>query len=273
MKKALAIGFVAVLVFSVFIIAMRPELVAKDVVPSNGHATVTIPGHAVEVAPGIFSLGSGGFVDGRLVEGYAVFHHKPGHNKGGDSGGTGGSTCYAYLANGAKWNNVEDWVVNPTNSEGLSDSFVFDNLVDDIQKWETESSADILGSGSLTTDVLSADTSSPDNLNEVYFADIDSSGAIAVTIVWGVFRGPPSQRGLVAWDMVFDDVDFDWSSIGELDKMDFENIASHEIGHAVGMGHPDGSCTEETMYAYASEGETKKRDLNSGDIAGIQKLY
>jgi hypothetical protein len=27
------------------------------------------------------------------------------------------------------------------------------------------------------------------------------------------------------------------------------------------------------MYGYATEGETKKRDLESGDIAGIKKLY
>ena len=55
--------------------------------------------------------------------------------------------------------------------------------------------------------------------------------------------------------------------------MDFENIATHELGHSFGMGHPDSTCIEETMYAYADFGETKKRVLNAGDIAGIQELY
>jgi len=32
-------------------------------------------------------------------------------------------------------------------------------------------------------------------------------------------------------------------------------------------------CTEETMYRFATEGETKKRTLNTGDITGIKKLY
>jgi hypothetical protein len=41
----------------------------------------------------------------------------------------------------------------------------------------------------------------------------------------------------------------------------------------MGLGHPSGSCTEETMYAYASLGEVKKRDLNSGDVSGINGLY
>jgi hypothetical protein len=32
-------------------------------------------------------------------------------------------------------------------------------------------------------------------------------------------------------------------------------------------------CVDETMYAFATEGETKKRDLNAGDIQWIVKLY
>ncbi|MFN2432064.1 MAG: matrixin family metalloprotease [Gemmatimonadota bacterium] len=47
----------------------------------------------------------------------------------------------------------------------------------------------------------------------------------------------------------------------------------HELGHAMGMGHPSDSCTEETMYRFATEGETKKRDLFTGDIAKINDLY
>ncbi len=39
------------------------------------------------------------------------------------------------------------------------------------------------------------------------------------------------------------------------------------------MAHPDNSCTEETMYAFADFEETKKQDLFDGDIAGILDLY
>jgi len=55
--------------------------------------------------------------------------------------------------------------------------------------------------------------------------------------------------------------------------MDFENIATHELGHAAGMGHPSDSCTEETMYRFADFGEIKKQTLEAGDIAGIKALY
>jgi hypothetical protein len=94
-----------------------------------------------------------------------------------------------------------------------------------------------------------------------------------VTNVWGYFRGPPRTREIIEWDMILDDVDFGWSTSGDAGKMDVWNIVAHEVGHALGMGHPESSCAEETMYAYASNGETKKRTLNAGDEAGIAKLY
>ncbi|MDX1607881.1 MAG: matrixin family metalloprotease, partial [Candidatus Spechtbacterales bacterium] len=82
------------------------------------------------------------------------------------------------------------------------------------------------------------------------------------------------NRELVEWDMVFDDVDFNWSTTGDVNAMDFESISTHELGHAVGLADLYTSdCSEETMYGYATEGETKKRDLNSGDITGMSKLY
>ena len=56
--------------------------------------------------------------------------------------------------------------------------------------------------------------------------------------------------------------------------MDLENIATHELGHSIGLGDLyTSSCAQETMYGYADFGEISKRDLNSGDILGISKLY
>lgn len=246
--------------------------------------TLILP-QAADNSP-VISLGTA--VDpqtGKTVEGIAIihpkkeYHHRPGHTAG--PGGTSGGGCFAYLSKGARWKTVESWVVNPQNIDDLTSDFVLSNLTADITKWEDASDgsvnsilgADILGDGLATSDALVAETSAPDGVNEVYFADVSSSGAIAVTIVWGIFAGPPSGRELVEWDQIYDDVDFDWSSSGEVGKMDFENIATHEIGHSTGMGHPDDSCAEETMYRFGATGETKKRDLHIGDIAGIDGLY
>ncbi len=227
----------------------------------------------------IVPLGNAFDKDGRAVEGYAIIHYKKGfghkdqHNPGrGGNGGEEGPKCYAFLANGTRWKTTEGYLVDPSNIAGLNPADVTSLTAASLNAWDTEVAFDIFGSkGSGTVDGI--DTIEPDGKNEVLFGDVGSQGAIAVTIVWGIFRGPPFMRELVEWDALFDDVDFDWSASGEAGKMDYQNIATHEFGHSAGMGHPDDSCTEETMYRFASAGETKKQTLNAGDIAGINELY
>ena len=220
---------------------------------------------------------------GEIVEGLAIIHYKkaPTHRPGHGSGGT--TACYTYLSNGAKWKNVEPWVVNPANLDDLSSTAVFDLLTSGIAKWEDATDGnvgntlgvDVLGTGATSSAPLVADTTSPDNQNEVYFADIANSNTIAVTIVWGIFSGPTFNRKLVEWDQIYDDVTFDWSaqSSGVLGKMDLDNIITHELGHSFGMGDLYNSCVDETMYGFSATAETNKRDLNTGDITGINKLY
>ncbi len=230
----------------------------------------------------IVPLGKAFDKDGREVEGLMIIHykrgfgHKPKHNPGGNGGGGDtSSTCFAFLANGARWKTTEDYLVDPSNNGGLPQGAVPGIVATSLGTWDAAETSNftIFGSNLGAGGVDGIDLSSPDDKNEVLFGDIGSPGAIAVTVGWGIFRGPPFMRELVEWDALFDDADFDWSTSGEAGKMDFQNIATHEFGHSVGMGHPDDSCTEETMYRFASNGETKKRDLNTGDIAGINELY
>lgn len=272
--KKLFLVFLVLAFSAILVLAGKPDLTSTNanVAPSHGYAKVSIPANAIEVSPGVFSLGSA-IVDGEQVEGYAFVHYRDGlSRKSGNA--IAGSSCYGFLSKGAKWKTIEPWIVNPANIRGLDGNFVFSNLDSDISRWETAAGKNILGSGSITSDILAADMSTMDGKNEVYFADVDSSGAIAITIVWGRFSGPISQRVLVEWDQVYDDVDFDWSALGESGKMDFENIATHELGHSVGMNDLyTTSCAEQTMYGYATEGEIKKRTLETGDITGVKKLY
>src|SRR3989344_6765149 len=264
-KKYIAIGAGLSLLLS-GISAAAVSRVPATVMPSG--RTVTIPENAVEVAPGVFSLGEA--VDpasGELVEGFAIVHYKKDFARGGAAKPPkgGGTTCYGYVASGAKWKIVEPWAMNTTNTQGLDSTTVFNIMAGGISKWEDAADGsvgsgigvDILGAGSITS---SANAVALDEVNRVFFGSISNAGAIAVTYIWGTFGGPPQGRKLVEWDMVFDEVDFDWAIDGNLLDMDLDNIATHELGHAVGLGDLyTSSCAQETMYGYASEGETQKR--------------
>ena len=259
--------------FSIGLLTFAFSILVK---PSFGKSTqrlFRLPVNAKAISPNLYHLGYAKDVNGREVEGYAYIHRKESEIKP-EKPGKGRQSCYGYIANGAKWREVEGWVVNPANTKGLNEGFIYSNLVSDIDKWNSAAGQTVVGSGTGTTDTLFADTGSPDNKNEVYFADIEDSSAIGVTIVWGYFSGPPQTRELVEWDQVYDDSDYDWSLSGEANKMDFENIATHEIGHTFGMGDvysPD--CAEVTEYGYADYGETNKRSLEQPDIDGVKALY
>lgn len=236
--------------------------------------TFSLPSSAIKVNDNVYYLGKAKDVNGKEVEGFAFIRRREPEVRPAKPPKGGGPSCYGFLAKGAKWKTLEPWIVNPSNLSALSEGFVSDNLADDITKWASAAERNILGDGSSTNDTLVADTSSPDNKNEVYFADISESNTIAVTIVWGYFAGPPQLRELVEWDQVYDDVSYPWSSSGEAGKMDFRNIATHELGHSVGMDDIyESACSEVTMYGYATFGEIKKQTLELPDITGVKELY
>jgi predicted Zn-dependent protease len=59
------------------------------------------------------------------------------------------------------------------------------------------------------------------------------------------------------------------NSIGS--SLDLQNVAAHELGHAVGLGHVTDNLL--TMYPTSFAGETLKRSLGNGDRAGMNFLY
>lgn len=280
-KIATAGAFATSLVFLAGVVLAAPPLEIATLDTPGIVRTLVLPPSS-DNSP-VISLGTA--VDpgtGKVVEGIAIIHRKTPAKPSGPKPG-GSTTCYTYLSKGAKWKTVEPWIVNTANIDGLVEMTVFNLLSGGVSKWEDSTDGnvgngvgiDVLGQGATTSVTLIADTQSPDNQNEVYLADISEPGVIAVTIVWGIFGGPPFARELVEWDQVYDDVTFDWSAEagGVTDKMDFDNIATHELGHSVGMGDLYNSCVDETMYGFSSNAETKKRDLNTGDIVGVNALY
>jgi hypothetical protein len=245
-----------------------------------------LPADAKLVGDDVYEIGTKQ-VNGKTLTGWAFVHR--GHNAKPSGGGSTGSKAYAYIAAGLKWKTFgESYVVDPTvtNWDGASDATYIRSVISGaVSKWEDAANGSV-GDGT-SVNIFGNEVSGTvdrtkigntyNNVNEVCFAPIAENNVIAVTMVWGYYSGPASVREIVEWDQIYDDDgDFTWGDVatnGNADDMDFDDIATHEVGHAFGMDHPGLTYSNETMYAYASEGETKKRSLNAGDITGINGLY
>lgn len=176
-------------------------------------------------------------------------------------------TCYKLM--GVKWDVFPvNYTINPTNPYNLNSDFVVSQINTSAETW------DIATSKELFNDSFSIDNSIQygvqDYKNAIAFGNYPQDGVIAVTSVWYTRVG----RRIVEFDILFN-TDFVWGD-GETTPslMDLQNIATHELGHAVGLSDIySTSCSYVTMYGYSSEGDTEKRSLEQPDITGLQRMY
>lgn len=88
-------------------------------------------------------------------------------------------------------------------------------------------------------------------------------GTLAVTCAWYDQQGRAAE-----FDMEIDP-DWDWTT-GVPAKIDLQSVATHEFGHALGLGHS--SVSGSVMYASYGSGQVK-RTPQQDDINGLIALY
>ncbi len=212
------------------------------------------------------------------LEKIVFIHYKKGYGKPPGTPGKGSEKgSYKLFGKGIEWKSLPvKYYIDSKIPEYLTLAFVESALSTSAEEWDSWTSSELFSEDYEVIDDGSWDDTVEelDERNELVFGDYHEEGVIAVCIVWGCFSGPPKQRRIVEFDIMFD-TDYTWGD-ATLDStvMDLQNIATHELGHGVGLADLyDYSASEETMYGISGYGETKKRTLHFGDIAGIQKLY
>jgi hypothetical protein len=169
----------------------------------------------------------------------------------------------AYTLNGPTWSQPQTpYRINPANLD-LPALSVETAVRSGADAWQQQSAAfRFVYSG------LSAQTTNTnDGINLVMFRNASSGSAIATTYWWS------SGSRIIDADIVFWDEAFQFfsGSSGCSGGFYIEDIAVHEFGHVLGLGHS--TSTNATMYPSVSSCSTRNRTLDADDIAGVRALY
>ncbi len=169
----------------------------------------------------------------------------------------------AYTTSGS-WNRSQVvYHVNPVNLD-LPEAAVEASVRAGASVWAQQSQA----SFAFTYGGRSAQTTNTnDGVNLVVFRNGASGGAIATTYWWS------NGSGIIDADIVFWDGAYRFFSgtAGCTGGFYIEDIAAHEFGHALGLGHSAVAST--TMFPSTSSCNQRNRTLEPDDIAGVQSLY
>jgi hypothetical protein len=172
----------------------------------------------------------------------------------------------AYALNGPKWNSASvNYYINSANLD-LPGAAVEAAVRAGADSWAQQTNANFAfnyaGPSSLATNTM-------DNTNVVMFRNASSGSAIATAYYW--FSGSRLiDADIVFWDGAFR---FFSGTSGCTGGSAFyiEDIAAHEFGHALGLGHS--ATTGATMYPSVSSCNQGNRSLDADDIAGVVAIY
>lgn len=261
-------NLLTVVALSVAILAFPAVISAARMIPVADQARDKA-GVAVESSPAIegdWALTPPG------LEKIEFIHYKKGFAKPDAPKAPKSPSCYKFLTPGKspiRWRNLPvNYAINPTNPQGLAETFITGAVSTSAETWDAVTGKELM------SDTYAVDSTAvygiQDYENAITFGDYPTTGVIAVTAVWY----NPATKAIVEFDIMFD-TDWTWGdATADPVVMDLQNIATHELGHGVGLADVyETACGEVTMYGYSDYGETKKQTLEQPDITGLQELY
>ncbi len=173
------------------------------------------------------------------------------------------STAGAY-ATYAKWSsNQITFYANPSNLD-IPVANTEAALVSAMNNWNTQAGTPFRYSyGGKVND----SNFGYDARNVMIFRNTSNGSAIATTYSW--YSGTTlTETDMVFWDGAYT---FTAGDLGCSGGAYIEDVATHELGHALGLNHSDvADATMYPSYAYCSQ---EFRSLSPDDIAAVQSLY
>ncbi len=112
-----------------------------------------------------------------------------------------------------------------------------------------------------------------DDIHLVLFDEANASGffplgsaTVALTPLWFHANGVIQDA-----DVLFNGAGFNFTTSGAPGRFDVEDVATHELGHLLGLDHSGAASA--TMYPYVDQGLVLQRSLAQDEISGLRDAY
>ena len=174
-----------------------------------------------------------------------------------------------------KWNDPTDVtvVISATGSDDITDGSHTPAIQNAIAAWN-----EVGGTSAHMREIISSvqrnrtDWESND-LHMILFDEDNSSGffpegsaTVAVTPIWFYSSGRISDA-----DVLFNGAGFEFTTSAEVGKFDVQDVATHELGHLLGLDHSGWAGA--SMYPYVDQSVTLHRSLSLDEVGGLRHAY
>jgi len=164
-------------------------------------------------------------------------------------------------------------VINSTGSDDITNGSHETALRSAIQTWNDDSltSAQLVENGDPGQQARTDWGSS--GIHLMLFDETNTSGffpgysgTVAITPVSFYTTGP-----IIDADVIFNGKNFDFTTEGQAGDFDVQNVATHELGHLLGLDHSGWASA--TMYPYVDQTTRLQRSLSLDDLRGLRHVY
>ena len=182
---------------------------------------------------------------------------------------------YSGNGNALFWSSPESIsvVINSDGSDDLSDRTHMPALRNAIDAWNGVSGS----RARLVEDTSSQGQSSRNwssSQHHMMLFDEDNSsgffpmgsGIVAITPLTFFTTGQ-----IIDADVLFNGGNFSFTTSGEAGRFDVQDVATHELGHLLGLDHS--GCAGASMYPYVDPSVILHRSLSADEVRGIESVY
>lgn len=164
-------------------------------------------------------------------------------------------------------------VISSIGSDDISDGSHITALRNAIDAWNRSGGTTAHLTENTSPAQMARTDWAADDLHLIFFDESDSSGyfpvgsgTVALTPLWFASSG-----AITDGDVLFNGSNFNFTTSKQPGQFDVQDVATHELGHFLGLDHSGWAGA--SMYPYVDPSVILHRSLSEDDVRGVRDMY